>query len=64
MTYYRNYHLLECHIHLRDGGYIDPRLPLLGCRHIGTPPEGASTVSLCKFYQMYLLILPNQLFSM
>ena len=52
MTYYRNYHLLECHIYLRDGGYIDPRLPLLGCRHIGTPPEGASTVSLCKFYQM------------
>ncbi|XP_063685881.1 putative transferase CAF17 homolog, mitochondrial [Bolinopsis microptera] len=34
---------------LLDGGYIDPRLPLLGCRHIGSPPEGASTVSLSEY---------------
>ena len=27
---------------------MDPRLPLLGCRHIGTPPDRATTVSVCE----------------
>ncbi|KAL5266641.1 hypothetical protein ACHWQZ_G003869 [Mnemiopsis leidyi] len=34
---------------LLDGGYVDPRLPLLGCRHIGSPPDRASTVSLHEY---------------